>query len=367
MIQEHPNVTILVVDDDAKLRASFRRLLHLEGFDALMADGTEAAKRILDESDVSLVLCDICMPGESGLALLDWIRSHQPEVGVLMVTGVDDRDTAIEALRAGAYGYLIKPLAKDELMISVWNALERRRMTLISEQYRRELEEEVALRTHELRESQQELVIRLMEALECRDSGTGGHVERTGAFAAAVAAELGWLPTQIENIRLAAPLHDIGKIGVKDSILLKPGKLTPDEMEEVKRHAEYGARILNGSQVPVVRMARDIAQNHHERWDGKGYPNGLAGEAIPESARIVAVVDVYDALTSDRPYRARLSEEETLELMTAERGAHFDPRVFDAFLTIQPGFRDQLDPSSGRLASCGSELDNSDAVRVGRA
>lgn len=342
------DVQILLVDDDAFVLSALRRILEFEKFKCHLADSAERAQEVLSLEPIDLVLADIQMPGASGLDLLGWIRDHNCDVGVLMVTGLNDRETAIRALQMGAFGYLPKPVNREELLINIWNSIERRRLNSISQGYQRELEEEVRRRTQESRDAQEEMVIRLMEAVECRDSGTGGHILRTGLLASEVARELGWHADDAELLRLAAPLHDVGKIGIPDSILQKPGRLTEAEFEEIKKHTTLGARILQGSGVPVLQMACDIALNHHERWDGNGYPNGLSGDEIPECARIVMVVDVYDALTSDRVYRARMSDSEALDLMARERGSQFDPRVFDCFLEARLRFPEVLQEWSDR-------------------
>lgn len=190
-----------------------------------------------------------------------------------------------------------------------------------------------------IRLAHEETIYRLIRASLYRDEETGAHIRRTGLYSERLAARAGWDPVSIELLRLAAPMHDIGKIGIPDAILRKPGGLTPEEMTILKTHTVLGAKMLAGSSSPVLRLAHDIALYHHERWDGGGYPAGLAGPAIPEAARIVAIVDVYDALTHDRVYRGRLDEPEVLAMMCAERGRHFDPRLFDHFWSLLPEMR----------------------------
>jgi putative two-component system response regulator len=256
-----------------------------------------------------------------------------------MVTGVDDRKVGIQALRLGAYGYLIKPFDVNELAINAANALQRRQLALLSQATQDRLEGEVRRRTAQIRRREEEIALRLVAAAEFRDTETGAHVRRIGLYAAALAQLLGWPAGQVDDLRVAAMMHDIGKIGVPDSILLKPGPLLPDEFEIIKQHTVIGARILERSEIGLLEMAREIALSHHERWGGGGYPAGLAGEAIPESARIVAVCDVYDALVHDRVYRRALPEREVLELLQSQRGHHFDPRIVDPFLAEVSVFR----------------------------
>ena len=194
-------------------------------------------------------------------------------------------------------------------------------------------------RTAEVRRSQSEIAMRLMAASEYRDDETGAHIRRIGLFAAALAEKAGWEPQAVGDLQLAAPMHDIGKVGIPDAILLKPGKLTAEEFEAMKGHTTIGGRILGDTDIALLRLAKEIALSHHEKWDGSGYPRGLAGEAIPQSGRIVALCDVYDALVSHRVYRPALPEEEALDIMTKGRGSHFDPELFDCFLQTLPEFR----------------------------
>ena len=330
---------ILIVDDEPNICRMIERWLIDEGYSCMAAFNGEEAWEVLSREAFSLMVTDITMPGLSGMELLEKARKRFPDVAVIMVTAVDDRDTAIRALQLGAYGYVIKPFGKNEVVIDVANALERRRLTLASEEYEHRLEEQVRERTTELRSAQEEVTLRLVSAAEYRDEETGAHIKRIGLYAAALAQAVGWDPDRAADIKHAAPMHDIGKIGVPDSILLKPGKLTEQEFEVIKRHTVIGAGILEGSRIPLLTMARDIALGHHERWDGSGYPHGSTGDATPESARIVAIVDAYDALTTERVYRAALPEPEALDIMEQGQGTHFNPRILDAFLSDLPRMR----------------------------
>jgi putative two-component system response regulator len=294
----------------------------------------------LESGSFHLVVADIMMPGMSGIDLLTIIRSLFSDVAVIMVTGVDDRKTAIMTLELGAYGYVIKPFDRNEIIINVANALERRRLRLLSEEYERGLESEVEQRTKDVRDREEEIILRLISATGYRDDETGAHVRRIGLYAAEMAKALGWPARQVENIRLAAPMHDVGKIGIPDSILRKPASLTIEEFEVMKEHSAIGARILSGSEVPLIQMAGDIAHWHHERWDGSGYPHGLVAEDIPQCAAIVAVVDVYDALVHDRVYRPAFPEEKALSIMLAGDGEYFGDRIFDCFLDLLPALRE---------------------------
>jgi len=338
---ERPTAKILIVDDEEQIRNIFSRWLAGEGYTCTTAKNTENALEILaGEQGFDLLISDIMMPGKSGLELLETVRRQYPELAVIMATGLDRCEVAKGTLRFGTYGYLIKPFEKNELLISVAGALERRRLTRESLAYEKRLRQEVRDRTAEIRRREEEIALRLVSASEYRDEETGAHIRRMGIYAAALARGLGWEEQAADMIRIAAPMHDVGKIGISDTILLKPGKLTAEEFEKMKEHVAIGANILDGSHIPLLQMATDIARCHHEKWNGSGYLQGLQGEEIPEAARIVAVADVYDALSSDRIYRKALPEERVLAIMREGRGSHFDPRIFDCFLDLLPLFRD---------------------------
>jgi putative two-component system response regulator len=330
---------ILIVDDERQIRDLVRRLLEREGYSCTTAENAgEAAKR-LDAEPFALLLADLQMPGESGLDLISRVRQDYPDTATIMVTGVDDPELAEAAIELGAYGYIVKPFSPTELSIQVMNALARRKLEIAQRHERERLEQMVAERTVELRRaientkrSEEETVTRLAAAVEARDHETAEHIERVGSYSALVARRLGLPEEHCELVRRASTLHDIGKIGVSDALLLKAGPLTQEERREMQRHAEIGHEILSGSELELLDLAAQIAWTHHERVDGMGYPRGLAGTEIPLEGRIVAVVDVYDALTSDRPYRTALSHADALTLLAAGRETQFDPIVLDAFL-----------------------------------
>jgi putative two-component system response regulator len=262
-----------------------------------------------------------------------------------MATGIDDPAIASVALEQGAFGYIVKPFAPNELLINAANALLRRRLESEARQQREHLEQVVEERTHELqgalsdlrrsagelRLSRHETIRRLARAVEYRDLETGGHIERMSNYCGVLARRLGFPDERAELIRMASPLHDVGKIAIPDTVLLKPGKFTDAERAEMQKHAELGFRILAGSPTPLLETAATIARTHHEKVDGSGYPRGLFGDAIPIEGRIAAVADVFDALTTDRVYRPAFSVDEGLEIMAEGRGTHFDPQVLDAF------------------------------------
>jgi putative two-component system response regulator len=333
------DATILVVDDEAPVRNLLATWLSAHGYRCVRADSAAAARRCLESEPIDLVTADINMPGGSGIDLLRHVLATQPDLPVLMLTGNRDTESAISALNAGAFGYLLKPTRQEELLAQVNHGLELRRLRIDRRRYTEGLEERVREQTLEIRRAHEETIHRLVRAAACRDLETGAHVVRTGAFSEILARALGWPEPEVERIRMAAPMHDIGKIGVPDAILRKPAGLTPEEFEVMKQHTSIGAKLLAGSNSAILIMAREIALCHHERWDGSGYPAGLAGDAIPETARILAIVDVYDALTSDRPYRRAMPEEQVLKMMLAEQGRHFDPVILTTFFSVLEGIR----------------------------
>ncbi len=340
---------ILIVDDEPAIRDLLQIWLSAEGYTCRLASNVDEAWGLLKAENFALAILDIVMPGRSGFELLSMIRRERPDVAVIMVTGVDDRAVAMSSLELGAFGYIVKPFDQNEILINVANALERRRLTLEAKACQLRLEDEVRLRTSAIRLREEEIALRLVWAAEQRDNATGAHIRRIGMYAAVLARELGWTPAQIDDLKVAAAMHDVGKIGVPDRILLKPGRLNKAEFEVVKKHSEIGAKILAGSDVPLLRMAQEIALAHHERWDGGGYPRGLSGSSIPESARLVAVADSYDALIHERIYSPALPEAEALEMMSGERGRQFDPTIFDGFIRILPHIRTIRDSVNGRM------------------
>jgi putative two-component system response regulator len=326
---------VLVVDDEEPVRRMIARMVTSAGpiESETAADAAEARAK-LAEREFALVICDVNMPGESGPELTRWIHENHRDVAVLMATGIDDPDLAKSVLEIGAYGYLVKPFKRHEVQINVTNALQRRALEIENRDHRLRLEERVAERTEALRQSQEETIRRLSLAIEFRSRETGEHVERIADGAGLLARELGLGRERAELVRMAAPLHDVGKIGIPDDVLLKAGPLTPEEREQMKEHTEVGYRLLTGSGSELLEIAATIALTHHERWDGAGYPRGLSGEEIPIEGRIVAVLDVFDAITHDRVYRPALSLDQALEIIRDGRGTHFDPDVLDVFLSV---------------------------------
>jgi putative two-component system response regulator len=328
---------ILVVDDDPDIAELLYRHLLSGGYSCTKALSGEDAVTLLEKGETfDLILSDIMMPGMSGIDLLTFVRALFPDTAVIMVTGVVDRKTAITALEIGAYGYVLKPFDREEILINVASALERHRVAVLSKEYESALESKVRQRTKEVRDREEQIVLRLLSASEHRDDETGLHIRRVGLYAAEMARSLGWGSESVADIRLAASMHDVGKIGIPDRILRKPGGFTPDEFEMMKQHTVIGATILDGTDVPLLQMAKEIALCHHERADGSGYPRGLHEAAIPQSALIVGIVDFYDALVHDRVYRPRLSEDKALSIMLAGNGEYFGNEIFECFMSLLP-------------------------------
>jgi putative two-component system response regulator len=336
---------VLVVDDDARIRAILAAMLERHGYTFALASNAEEARDHLRRSEFEVMLCDMHMPGETGLELISDVLRFYPDIAAVMVTGAEDPSLAEMAIELGAYGYMTKPFRVNELLIQVANALHRRRLELENRKHRASLELSVeentaALRLAvsdlessqlELRAYQEETIRRLSSAAELRDLETGKHLDRMSRYCALLAAKVGLGDERIDLIRVASPMHDVGKIAIPDSILLKPGSLTQEERRVMQRHTEIGYKILSGSRAELLRLAADLAWTHHERFDGTGYPRGLRGEEIPLEGRIAAVADVFDALTTDRVYRKAMPVDEAVELMRTERGKHFDPSILDLF------------------------------------
>jgi putative nucleotidyltransferase with HDIG domain len=330
---------VLVVDDEDSVRSSLARLLSKRGFHVSEANSAAAALTLLESARFAAMVCDIRMPGMSGLELLGLAVRADPELAVLMLTGANDAGTAREALCGGAMDYLVKPLDSLPLDVSVRNALHKR--ALLREQRRvdRLMREEAAQHTSDLEREKaalRDLTINVAEtlitAMEAKDLYLSGHSHRVAALAATVAEELGLDANDVEHVRLAGRLHDVGKIGIRESVLNKPASLTAEEYAHVQTHVQIGMQIL----MPLrhIGVVRTYVQDHHEHWDGTGYPNGLAGEQISMGGRILSAADAFDALTSKRSYRDPLTPAETLEILDKQRGRLLDPAVFDALARV---------------------------------
>ena len=327
---------ILIVDDDRAVVEVLAELLRAAGHACTTATGSREAHALLDERPFALLLTDVNMPDGSGLELVRHVLAAHEGVAAVMMTGVDDPRLATAALELGAYGYLQKPFGLLQVEIQVANALRRRRLEHESSRRRQDLERRVDEQTGLLRRSNEETIRRFSFAIAMRNRETGDHVGRVGDGCALLAEALGWGRDRSEALRLASLLHDVGKIAIPDRILLKPGPLTLDERREIEAHTTIGHSILSGSPSALLTLAAEIALHHHERVDGIGYPHGLRGSSIPLEARIVSIVDVFDALTTDRAYRTAYSAEAAAAVMRTERGRQFDSSVLDAFFDVLP-------------------------------
>ncbi|HQY57689.1 MAG: response regulator [Nitrospira sp.] len=339
------NRNILIVDDEEPIRRLLGYLLEPHGYKVALAGEAREARQRMETGDYALVLCDVNMPGESGMDLIRHILTQYPTTAVIMITGLDSPVLANAALDMGAFGYVIKPFEANEVLINVANALRRRRLEIENAMHRENLEEVVRTRTialqqalewlerseKELRLSREETIQRLAIAAEYRDSSTAQHIQRMSQYCELLARRYGLSPDRCDLIRTASPMHDIGKIGTPDHVLLKPGKFTPEEFKVITQHTEIGYRILAGSDSELLKIAALIAWTHHERFDGTGYPRGLKGDTIPLEGRITAIADNFDALTTQRVYKPAYDFDHAKELMLNERGTHFDPELLDIF------------------------------------
>jgi putative nucleotidyltransferase with HDIG domain len=323
---------ILIVDDEFAVREILSEGLTAFGFITRTASRAKEGLEIFLAGGIDLVLSDIDMPEMSGLEFLAELVRIKPDADVIMVTGVVDTDTAVKALRDGARDYVTKPFNLEEVRIVIRRALENRRLINENRSYQEGLEVKVEERTTELKELYESTLQAMATALDFRDNETQGHSIRVVEYALMVANSMGVEDPEIGWIRQGALLHDIGKIGVPDAILRKPGKLDADEWIEMRKHPEHGYQMLR--HIRFLEPALEIVLSHQERYDGSGYPRGLAREQIPLGARIFAVVDCFDAMTSDRPYRAALPIETAREEVRTHAGTQFDPAVAEAFLSI---------------------------------
>lgn len=345
-------MNVVIVDDSPSTLKHFAALVAaLPGCAPLaFTDPAEALEAVLD-CPPDLVLLDYEMPRPNGLEFLEAFRRTQADIPVVMVTACTLREVRHRALELGATDFLTKPVDDYEFTARVRNLLSLRQAHLALADRAAWLAEAVARAMREEKEREREAVLCLARAAEHRDPETADHLVRMAQYAKLIAEQLGLAEKEVELLHLAAPMHDVGKIGIPDSILLKPGKLDPDEFDVMKRHTVIGARILSGYHSPLLQVAAAIALAHHERFDGSGYPGGLAGEAIPLVGRITAVADVFDALTTTRPYKRAWPLGEAYDYVTAGAGSHFDPTCVAAFVARWPEiaeFHEDIDRSRRR-------------------
>ena len=336
---------LLIVDDEEPVRRALERILTRNGYDCTTAGNVVDARSVLASQSFALVLSDVNMPGESGIDLVKTIVRDHPGTATVMCTGLDDAELARTAIEIGAYGYIVKPFEPNEIVIAVMNAMRRRELEIENHRHQEHLEDMVKARTSELwtaisdlertqkelRISREETIQRLSVAAEFKDLETAHHIRRMSLYSALLAERLGYDAGRCEETRLASQMHDVGKIGIPDHILSKPGPLDPDEWKIMKQHSAIGHRILSHSTSGLLNLGAVIALTHHERMDGTGYPQGLVEDEIPEEGKITAVADVFDALTTNRVYRRAFPLGEALEIMREGKGDHFDPKILDCF------------------------------------
>ncbi len=340
-----PGATCLVVDDEPRIRQVLARLMKADGFECREAGSGTEALVALDDAPADLVISDLRMPQMDGVELLRHLRERHPDTAVMLITAVADVDVAVGCLATGAMDYLTKPFHLDEVRARVAQAMQKRRLIIENRSYQLRLEQRVTVQATRMEELFLAGIQSLAEALEVKDRYTRGHSVRVSQYSVAIVRALGLDDNVARQVELGGHVHDIGKIGVREAILNKPGPLTDEEYDHIMLHPVVGWRILS----PLLQdapMALNIVRSHHERYDGRGIPDGLAGLVIPLEARIVAVADAFDAMTSGRPYRAerRYSVDAALSELRRCRGTQFDPLVVDAFLSaIDEGMLDVPD------------------------
>ncbi len=330
---------ILVVDDESPVRSMIGATLQRQGYEVQQAISGSQAIETLSQGPFDLVLTDIVMQYGNGIALLERIHAEQPQLPVVMVSAIHDISVAIDSMRRGAYDYLLKPFEREHLVATVQRALDHRQALQESQNYQQNLEQVVRARTEMLRQAMEDLehsydvtLEALGDALDLKDSETEGHSKRVTAYTIALARAMGISPVDIKIIARGAFLHDIGKMAIPDEILRKPGKLTPEEEQIMRDHCTRGYHILR--KIPFLSEAAAIVYTHQEHFDGNGYPSRLRGSEIPVGARIFAVADAMDAITSDRPYRKARSFDEARQEVLRCSGTQFDPNVVEVFLKI---------------------------------
>jgi putative two-component system response regulator len=334
------NRCILIVDDEPANLKLLDKMLRSQGYENLvLLDDPRGVVDFYRTARPTLILLDINMPHLDGFQVMEQLKALDDPLlpPIIILTAQHDKAYLLRALAGGARDFIAKPFDRNELLMRVRNLLDAQLAHRLVHDQKAMLEDMVQMRTKALRHTQLQVVRRLGMAAEYRDEETGSHILRMSHICTLLARAIGWSEADCELMLNASPMHDIGKIGIPDAILLKPGKLEPDEWEIMKSHAEIGARLLDGDDSDIMRLAREIALTHHEKWDGSGYPSGLSGEAIPVSGRIATLADLFDALTSVRPYKQAWTVDTAVELIRESSGTHFDPALVDVFMQELPG------------------------------
>jgi putative two-component system response regulator len=335
---------ILVVDDQLQNVELLEAQLVPLGYEIIRAANGKDALTIITGNEIDLMLLDIMMPGMDGFEVIRRVRQGTKTrlLPIILVTALRETEDRIKGIEAGCDDFISKPVDKMELFARVRSLLKVKDYNDLMLNYRKELESEVTARTEQLKKALERIktasldtIYRLSVASEYKDKDTGAHIKRMSRYSVAVARRMGLDENTIETILYSAPMHDLGKIGIPDQILMKPAILDPAEWKIMKMHTVIGAKILQGSDAEFIKSGESIALSHHEKWDGSGYPNGVKGQEIPIAGRIVAIADVFDALTSKRPYKEPFTIEKSLAIVKEGRGTHFDPDVVDAFFDIQ--------------------------------
>lgn len=335
---------ILIVDDDKLIRQTLSDILEQKGYRPLMAESGDELEKLLESEEIDTILLDINLPGENGIEITRHLKNDERfrHIPIVIQTGQNQRETRIEALKAGADDFLLKPVHIEELNARMKSLVKVKAYNDMLINNQQVLENMVTQRTIELenalkkvKKASLDTIQRLVRAAEYKDEDTATHILRMSAYSAAIAEELGLPDGKVDLILSSASMHDIGKMGIPDHILLKPGKLTPDEWKVMKEHTVIGARILSDSDNELIKTGNIIALTHHEKWNGSGYPRGLKGSEIPLEGRICAVADVFDALTTKRPYKEAYTYDQSIKIIKEGKGTHFDPEITDLFLDIQ--------------------------------
>jgi response regulator RpfG family c-di-GMP phosphodiesterase len=365
---------ILIVDDDEAVRDVISVLLREEGYNCVVASDPEMALDVAAADETPLVISDMKMPGKDGLWLLENFRARHPDTAVIMLTGYGDTEAAVDCLRRGAVDYLLKPPKLTDLIRSIERALAKRRIEIARKRYQKKLERKVRDRTTELRSALKDIantyqntLLALVAALDAREHETSDHSQRVVRYTSAIAEVMGIKGQELEEIGRGALLHDVGKIGVPDAVLLKPGKLTSEEWKEMRKHPDIGFQMIQN--IPFLSTPAQIVLSHQERYDGGGYPRSLVKDEIHIGARIFAVADTLDAMTSDRPYRMGTSFSNAIHEIQRCAGTQFDPEVVRAFVSIGEAglIKIKEDMIAGRASSASLSDDEVEEKKAGEA